>query len=331
MPIKTNAPLTGLQMSGRAMVVNKDEPLDPEDRCISIAREFSDSPGGELIKHGPHSAEQCWLELVKPLIEKTKGKIRIDLDGAYGYAGSFIGWLFTSIVRTMGAYDTLSRLQICYSESTDRLSDAVGTILDQIYADKAHQKLRGEPMTNWEPVPADHPVWEIGRSPEKITESWSQRRDWDKGGVVRDLLLSLPVDLTQWFCLDVAEFYFQVNGVPHWDLGHPRKYALGQIDAQTLARHWNYESQYNRQNLTASVEMPFHTNALLSMLHDTRYELTTLISMFRDYWQSAVRIPPDWIGGRLHYLLDIWNMAGYRGLEMDVPLDPADYGAEMVR
>ena len=66
---------------------------------ISIADDFSKTPGGRTIDSGDFSAELLLKELIIPQIEEAKkynASVIIDLDGGFGYAASFIDEVFSN-------------------------------------------------------------------------------------------------------------------------------------------------------------------------------------------------------------------------------------------
>jgi hypothetical protein len=68
---------------------------------LSIAEEFSRTPGPRSKKEGPFSAEEFWEKLVSRFENamKTGGKLLIDMDGAAGYGTSFIDGTFGGLAR----------------------------------------------------------------------------------------------------------------------------------------------------------------------------------------------------------------------------------------
>ena len=71
---------------------------------ISIAKDFSDTPGGRFAKEGKFSGEEFRNSVLKPkyLEAKAKGeKLEINLDGCFGYPSSFIDESFGGLAREM--------------------------------------------------------------------------------------------------------------------------------------------------------------------------------------------------------------------------------------
>ena len=66
---------------------------------ISIAKDFSDAPGGRYIRDGEYSGEKFRKDLLEPAFEKEDGIITVDLDGTFGYPPSFLEEAFGGLVR----------------------------------------------------------------------------------------------------------------------------------------------------------------------------------------------------------------------------------------
>ena len=60
---------------------------------INICKDYTDTPGGRYISQGEFSGEDFRNKLLKPkyleAVEKNE-KLKIDLDGGYGYGSSFL-------------------------------------------------------------------------------------------------------------------------------------------------------------------------------------------------------------------------------------------------
>jgi len=69
---------------------------------ISIAHDFSDTPGGRTYKDGPYSGEKFRQEILKPALEQareTRSAVQVDLDEAEGFPSSFLEEAFGGLVR----------------------------------------------------------------------------------------------------------------------------------------------------------------------------------------------------------------------------------------
>lgn len=73
--------------------------------CFKIASDFSQTPGPRFIVEGDYSGEQfreeCLRQLMTCAIEENKN-VQIDLDGAAGYATSFLEEAFGGLIRENG-------------------------------------------------------------------------------------------------------------------------------------------------------------------------------------------------------------------------------------
>jgi hypothetical protein len=72
---------------------------------LSIARDFSRTPGSRYAKEGDHSGEQFRTEVLCPLVRKAveaKTELGVDLDGTAGYGTSFLEEAFGGLVREEG-------------------------------------------------------------------------------------------------------------------------------------------------------------------------------------------------------------------------------------
>jgi hypothetical protein len=81
---------------------------------ISIAREFSDTPGPRSRTEGEFSGQQFLEELLEPRFEeaiKSRAKLRIDFDGTEGYATSFLEAAFGGLARKYSAEQILMTLE----------------------------------------------------------------------------------------------------------------------------------------------------------------------------------------------------------------------------
>lgn len=81
---------------------------------ISVAREFSDTPGPRSRDEGDFSGEQFLEELLKPRYVEaraTGAKLLVDLDGTEGYATSFLEAAFGGLARQYESQGILSVLE----------------------------------------------------------------------------------------------------------------------------------------------------------------------------------------------------------------------------
>jgi hypothetical protein len=86
---------------------------------ISIANDFSKTPGFRHITDGPFSGELFRKNILDPAFAKLgkKEKIEIDLDRVAGYATSFLEEAFGGLARDHGIDDVLDKMIfICVDE-----------------------------------------------------------------------------------------------------------------------------------------------------------------------------------------------------------------------
>ncbi len=78
---------------------------------ISVANDFTMTPGGRLIKEGPFSGEAFREEILLPAFLRAledKEKLIVDLDGGYGYGSSFLDESFGGLARKLRDPQVLS-------------------------------------------------------------------------------------------------------------------------------------------------------------------------------------------------------------------------------
>lgn len=81
---------------------------------IRIARDYSETPGGRYREDGPDSGQQFREEILQPRFEQARREgvlLEIDLDGAEGYATSFLEEAFGGLARDCGAKAVLETLR----------------------------------------------------------------------------------------------------------------------------------------------------------------------------------------------------------------------------
>lgn len=85
---------------------------------ISIARDFSQTPGARFSRDGEYSGEEFRDTFLVPLFEDTVNieKILIDLDGVEGYSTAFLEEVFGGLARRYGSDKILSRIDLVSDE-----------------------------------------------------------------------------------------------------------------------------------------------------------------------------------------------------------------------
>ena len=91
---------------------------------INICKDYTDTPGGRSISQGEFSGEDFRNKLLKPkyleAVEKNE-KLKIDLDGGYGYGSSFLEEAFGGLIRDLDE-DYKQALEIIQIKSNDEPS-----------------------------------------------------------------------------------------------------------------------------------------------------------------------------------------------------------------
>lgn len=82
---------------------------------IKISNDFSNTPGGRLIKEGPNSGEKFRNEILEPkylVAKEKKEKILVDLDDCYGFPISFLEEAFGGLARKYPKDNIISIIEI---------------------------------------------------------------------------------------------------------------------------------------------------------------------------------------------------------------------------
>lgn len=100
----------------------------PVKHVLSVARNFSPSPGPRFVWQGKWSGEKFRKLLVERLEEH--GQIIVDLDGTRGYGSSFLDEAFGGLVRVchLSKADVLRRVEIRSDEDPTYKVEALEAI-----------------------------------------------------------------------------------------------------------------------------------------------------------------------------------------------------------
>lgn len=80
---------------------------------ISIAQQFSPTPGGRYLADGPFPGEKFREDLLLPELRKPGNIVTVDLEGTAGFGSSFLEEAFGGLVRRgFAVSDLKSRLKI---------------------------------------------------------------------------------------------------------------------------------------------------------------------------------------------------------------------------
>ena len=102
---------------------------------INIAEDYTDSPGGRYKKEGKYSGEDFRETiLIKKYLQAKKNgdKLRVDLDGGYGYATSFLEEAFGGLVRQLKDREILDIIEIKSDDAEYLIDDVQKYIKDEL-------------------------------------------------------------------------------------------------------------------------------------------------------------------------------------------------------
>lgn len=96
---------------------------------ISVADDFSRTPGPRKISDGPFSGEKFYQKCLRPAFEKYE-YVTVVLDGTEGYGSSFLDEAFKSLVLSSGIRksELLRRLIIISDEDELYGEEAIDAI-----------------------------------------------------------------------------------------------------------------------------------------------------------------------------------------------------------
>ncbi len=82
---------------------------------FNAAEQFGRTPGPRLREHGEFSGQEFREEHLRPLLEQARSngvKLIVDLDGAAGYATSFLEEAFGGLAREFGSQAVSNTLEL---------------------------------------------------------------------------------------------------------------------------------------------------------------------------------------------------------------------------
>ena len=88
---------------------------------INICKDYTDTPGGRYISQGDFSGQDFRNKILEPkYIEAVKKgeKLKIDMDGGYGYGSSFLEEAFGGLIRALDK-DYEQALEVIEIKSND--------------------------------------------------------------------------------------------------------------------------------------------------------------------------------------------------------------------
>lgn len=82
---------------------------------ISVSKDFTETPGARNRTDGKYSGEEFREDVLCPEFQKaidSDGIVRVDLDGCYGFATSFLEEAFGGLARKFGVEEVKKRIKI---------------------------------------------------------------------------------------------------------------------------------------------------------------------------------------------------------------------------
>ncbi len=91
------------------------------EKTIRICSDFTDAPGARYRSDGPRSGEEFRQEHLEPLFSGRgpAPRVRVILDGAYGYATSFLEEAFGGLARIIGPGQFREHVEIISEDDPD--------------------------------------------------------------------------------------------------------------------------------------------------------------------------------------------------------------------
>jgi len=92
---------------------------------IDIAKDFSTMPGGRYMSEGPYSGEEFRIKFLRPKYLEAKSKnqkLRVILDGCFGYPSSFLDESFGQLAREFNNPNILDDIEIISNDQPSLVS-----------------------------------------------------------------------------------------------------------------------------------------------------------------------------------------------------------------
>ena len=106
---------------------------------VSVAREFSITPGPRTAREGLHSGEEFLERLLLPRFDQAIAAgttLVVELDGTAGYATSFLEAAFGGLARARGGAAVTKTLRLVASDEPYLLDEILGYIEDVAKAER---------------------------------------------------------------------------------------------------------------------------------------------------------------------------------------------------
>ena len=91
-------------------------------KTINFVDDFTDCPGGRFRDSGEKSGEEFRDDILIPALD-SNDLVRLNLDGAFGFASSFLDEVFGKIVDRKGADWIKKRLEINLTDDPTTLRE----------------------------------------------------------------------------------------------------------------------------------------------------------------------------------------------------------------
>lgn len=105
---------------------------------INIAKDYTETPGGRLIKEGEYSGEDFRERILYPKYMeaiKSNDKLTINFDGCFGYPSSFIDEAFAGLAKKIKNKNILDNIIIISNDDTT-IPDVIKADLNDIDEDE---------------------------------------------------------------------------------------------------------------------------------------------------------------------------------------------------
>ena len=111
---------------------------------LSIAKDFSETPGPRSREEGKFSGDEFREEVLQPAFLKAIGTgqlLEIDMDGAVGYATSFLESAFGGLAREYDPGKIIETIRLTCKDEPSLVNEVVGYIREA-RDEKVQRRLR---------------------------------------------------------------------------------------------------------------------------------------------------------------------------------------------
>lgn len=107
---------------------------------VSIARDFSPTPGGRFSKDGPYSGEAFRVRFLEPAVDQDR-PVTVELDAVAGLPSSFLEEAFGGLYRRAGVEANPTRIRHLVRASANGTAYKPYVALIYRYMDEAAKRL----------------------------------------------------------------------------------------------------------------------------------------------------------------------------------------------